>query len=337
MNQNLLLKAMKRPETYDESVEDIRIVQTHISWVFLTGKFAYKIKKPVNFGFLDFTTLEKRKYFCEREVEINRRFSPEIYLGVLPLAEKAGNIKLGGEGKVLEYVVKMREIPQECLMSEKLERGEVCKRDMEKIADILLRFYEKTERGRRIERFGSPEMIWFNWEENFRQTRGFLGKTIDEKSFRMVKQYVEGFLERNRKLFLDRIKEGKVLWCHGDLHSGNIFLEDGKVWIFDAIEFNERFACSDVASDIAFLVMDVEFRGKKTLSDYFVKKYLEKSGDSGLEKLLDFYKCYRAYVRGKVTSFRLMEKGISEEEREKAISLARRYFEYCSKIAESSC
>jgi hypothetical protein len=321
-----LLEAMQKPETYDEPAGEIRMVQTHISWVFLTGNFAYKIKKPVDFGFLDFTTLEKRKRLCKRELEINRMFSPEIYLAVLPLNIFRQNIKLNGPGETIEYAIKMRQLPQEKLMNTLLDRNEVGTDIIGKIVDKIIDFYSKTQTYRLPGSTGSLDTVRFNWKENFRQVEPFIGKTIDQKTFDEIKTKVTNFMDKNKDVFDKRLREGRVKWCHGDLHSGNIFVVEGKVYIFDAIEFNERFACSDVANDIAFLSMDLDFRHRTYLSDFLVKKYMEKSGDGEVMKLLDFYKCYRAYVRGKVTGFRLNDPHVLDFEKEEAKDVARSYF-----------
>ncbi len=329
-----MLESLNRPESYDSPVREIRLIQTHISWVFLTGDFVYKIKKPVDFGFLDFTTLEKRKKFCRKELEINRMFSPEIYIDVLPVNRSDYSIKINGPGETIDYAIKMKQLPQENLMNELLDKNLIETKTIDSIAEILTEFYSKTQTFRDPHSIGSFETVRFNWRENFRQTRAFIGETIDQKTFEFIEGRVSGFMEKNRDLFGKRLREGKIKWCHGDLHSGNIFVVDSKVYIFDAIEFNERFACSDIASDIAFLSMDLDFRHRKFLSDYFIKKYIEKSGDSEIEKLLDFYKCYRAYVRGKVLGFRVNDPGIPDPEKKEAAGTAKIYFQLALEYAK---
>jgi len=327
---------LKRKEAYDEPVKEIRLIQTHISWVFLTGNYVYKIKKPVDFGFLDFTTLDKRKKFCKKEVEINRMFSPEVYMGFLPV-NKFGDysIKINGPGETIDYAVKMKQLPQELLMDRLLDKNQVETKDMERIVDILIEFYSKTQTFRDPHSIGSLETVKFNWNENFKQTKEFIGKMIEKQMFEEIKEKVENFMDRNKDLFDKRLKEGFVKWCHGDLHSGNIFIIDQKVYIFDAIEFNERFAISDVASDIAFLSMDLEFRKRKYLSEYMIRKYVEDTGDIDLEKLLDFYRCYRAYVRGKVISFRINDPNLLDFEQKEAQNTAKIYFQLANEYAKN--
>ncbi len=329
-----MLEAMKSPQTYDEPVDEIKTVQTHISWIFLTGEFAYKVKKPVDFGFLDFTSLDKRKRLCKREVEINRMFSPEIYLGVVPLNVSKGKAKLNGPGDAVEYAIKMRQMPQEKLMDTLLGRNEIGTDVIARIVDKLADFYSKTQTYALPGSTGSLETVKFNWNENFRQTEPFVGKTIDRENFDLIKSKVLEFMQANRRLFDKRLADGRVKWCHGDLHSGNIFVVGGNVHIFDAIEFNERFACSDVASDIAFLSMDLDFRHRTYLSDFLVKKYAEKCGDAEVAKILGFYKCYRAYVRGKVNSFNTNDPHLLDFEKEDARNAARLYFQLALQYAK---
>lgn len=330
-----MLEALKKPEAYDSPVREIRLMQTHISWVFLTGDFVYKIKKPVDFGFLDFTMLEKRMKFCKRELEINRMFSPEIYIDVLPVNKFDHMIKINGPGETIDYAIKMKQLPQENLMDRLLDKNLIETKTIDKIVDILIDFYSKTQTHSDPYSMGSIETVKFNWRENFKQARPFLGKTIGQEAFETIERKVSEFMEKNSELFSKRLREGKIKWCHGDLHSGNIFVVDDKIYIFDAIEFNERFACSDVVSDIAFLSMDLDFRHKKFLSGYFIKKYIEKSGDSEILKLLNFYKCYRAYVRGKVLGFRIDDPNIPDSEKKEAMDTAKIYFQLALEYAKN--
>ncbi|MBN2101577.1 MAG: phosphotransferase [Candidatus Aenigmarchaeota archaeon] len=325
---------MMKGEVYDEKISGIELIQTHISWVFLTGEFAYKVKKPVNFGFLDFSTLEQRKKFCRREFEVNSKFSPQLYLDVLPITGNEKGIRINGDGETVEYCIKMKQIPQENLMTKLLEGGKIGKKDIDRIIDVMLRYYKQAESGPDVEKNATFEITEFNWDENFSQTEDFRDITIKEKDFNFIKRKTEDFMRKNKSLFEKRIKDRRVKWCHGDLHSGNIFIENGNVFIFDAIEFNERFACSDIANDVAFLAMDLDYRGFPELGEYLVRKYVERSGDPEIMKLIDFYKCYRAYVRGKVFSFRLNDESIQDAEKDTATIEARKYFELSGKYAE---
>jgi len=316
--------ALMKPDAYDERVEKIKLVQTHISWVFLTGKYAYKIKKPVNFGFLDFSTLEKRKFYCQKELELNRRLCPDIYIGVLPVTDDG---KINGSGKAVEYALKMKQMPRDALMSKLLDENKINKGIIDRIAKIVADFHRNAETNKEISKYGSTETIEFTWNENFEQTKKFIGSTITYRVFNEVGNRVKKFISNNKNLFEKRVRENKIRWCHGDLHSGNIFIAGNRICIFDCIEFNPRLSCIDTCSDAAFFSMDLDFHNRHDLSEYFVEQYVKYGGDKELAKLLNFYKCYRAYVRGKVTSLKLNDKTIDEEEKREAMKTAKKYFE----------
>jgi len=328
--QKQVVEALMKPEAYDEEPGLIELTQTHISFVFLTRDFVYKVKKAVDLGFLDFTTLEKRRFFCEKELELNRRLCGDMYLEVVPINRgRSGIVKIKGEGETVEYAVKMKRMPQEKMMSNLLEVKKVDSKLIERIAKIIAEFHLKAETNRRINEFGSQAIIETNWKENFEQTQEFVGKTISKENFRLIHDRIEDFMKNNVSFFEKRMADGRVRDCHGDIHSGNIFVTD-RIYIFDAIEFNERFRYSDVASDVAFLAMDLDFKERTDLSNFFVERYVKYSGDQGLTKLLPFYKCYRAYVRGKVTSFKLKDSNVGSEEKKAAMKEAKAYFKLAS-------
>jgi aminoglycoside phosphotransferase family enzyme len=286
----------------------------------------------VNFGFLDFTTLEKRRFFCEKELELNRRLCGDMYIEVAPI-NKAKTIKVKGEGQTVEYALKMKRMPQERIMTKLLEENLVDEKLIDQIAKIIAEFHAKAETSKRISEVGSLATVRTNWEENFDQTRNVIGKTVSSTDFGFMRKKIGAFTEKNQPLFAKRTAEGKVRDCHGDIHSGNIFVTD-RVYIFDAIEFNERFRYSDVAADMAFLAMDLDFKGRADLSDFFVKKYVEYSGDQELLKLLAFYKCYRAYVRGKVMGFKLNDPNVCDKEKKEATEEAKAYFKLAAAYAK---
>jgi len=326
---------MLEPGLYGKDVERVRMLQTHTSWVFLTGTHAYKVKKPVNFGFLDYTTLSARRHFCNEEFRLNRILSPDIYIRVVPITMTRGRLALGGRGQVIDYCLEMRELPQEWIMTEQLRLGHVTYEHVDSIARSIADFHKQAEHGSDVAKYGSIETIRFNWDENFAQTTEFVGRTITRRQFDETKAAVERFMAQKRGLFQRRRSGGFVRRCHGDLHSRNIFVlpADGsdksagpEVRIFDCIEFNPRFSCSDVASEIAFMAMDLDYWGRKDLADFFVERYMAYTGDNGLPRLLNFYKCYRAYVRGKVTSFVLNDPGVGPADKVKAVKTASQYF-----------
>ncbi len=331
--QKQIVEALMKPEAYDEDPGYIEMIQTHISFVFLTKNFVYKVKKSVDFGFLDFSTLEKRHFFCEKELELNRRLCGDMYIEVAPI-NLSGTIKIKGPGKTVEYALKMKRMPQEKIMTTLIEENKVDDNLIDQIAKIIVDFHLKAKTDDNISKFGSLDTIKTNWNENFDQTQNVIDKTISKTDFELILTQVNGFINQNQSLFEKRVAEGKVKDCHGDIHSGNIFITD-KIYIFDAIEFNERFRYSDTAADIAFLAMDLDFKQKPNLSNLLIKKYIEYSKDTELTKLLSFYKCYRAYVRGKVIGFKLNDPNIVEKEKNAAINEAKAYFKLATTYAKN--
>ncbi len=294
--------------------------------VFLTGKYVYKVKKPVDFGFLDFTSLEKRKYFCEQEVILNRRLAAGLYLGVVSITDDGHRVSLEGSGKVAEYAVKMKQIPEEMLMDRLLAKRRVTTRMIEAVAGKLADFYSSAETGDHINRFARPERVKQDTDENFGQTERYVGVTIPRDVYEEVRKRTDGFLRTRGCLFDERIASGRIRDCHGDLRLEHIFWGD-EIAIFDCIEFNKRFRYTDVAADIAFLAMDLDYQGREDLSRHFIRTFVERSADQTLPGILDFYKCYRSYVRGKVESFRLDDPDVPEEEKRKAFKNAQTYFQ----------
>jgi len=331
--QKQVVEALMKPEAYDEPSDRVEMMQTHISFVFLTRNYVYKVKKAVNLEFLDFTTLKKRRIFCEKELELNKRLCGDMYLEVVPI-NKSNVIKVKGKGETVEYAVKMKRMPKEKMMNRLLGENKVDNKLIDSLAKIIAQFHSKAETNERISEFGSFDIIETNWEENFEQTRNSIGKTISIKNFKLIRERVDEFMGRAVPFFQIRVETGRVRDCHGDIHSGNIFVAD-RIYIFDAIEFNERFRYSDVASDVAFLAMDLDFRGRTDLSNFFVERYVEYSGDRELTKILPFYKCYRAYVRGKVASFKLQDPSVSSQEKKSSMSEAKAYFQLASAYAET--
>lgn len=331
--QNPLVTAMLNPQTYPEETEKIDLIQTHISFIFLTENYVYKIKKPVNFGFLDFSTLEKRKHYCEKELQLNRRLCPEIYLGVVSI-NKSDHLKIGGSGEVVEYALKMKRLPKDCIMTQLLQEGKVDKKTIDDIAAIVSKFHAAAQTNAEITEIGGIKATRFNWEENFAQTTKYIGQTLSSEDYEFIQTQINTFMEANHALFEARMAEGQIRDCHGDLHSGNIFITP-QICIFDAIEFNDRFRYSDVAADVAFLAMDLDYQNRADLAHYFINQYLQYSKDAQLKTLLPFYKCYRAYVRGKVISFRLDDPNITAQDKQAATKEAQAYFKLALQYAKN--
>ena len=323
-----------KPEAYLHKPQKIELIQTQMSFIFLTGDYVYKVKKPVDLGYLDYTTLEKRLFFCHQELELNRRLCPEAYLAVVPITEScqlsAVSYHFEGAGKAIEYAVKMRQLPQHRMLDVLLPQGKVTKEMIAKVAGKLAGFHQKAKTSSEIAAFGKLDVIRQNTNENFAQTEKYIGLSIPARKYEQIKSYTNNFINSNSSLFDKRVSKGKIRDCHGDLHAAHVCFTDD-ICIYDCIEFNDRFRYSDVASEVAFLAMDLDRYQRADLSKHFVNTYVELSQDEELLRLLNFYKCYRAYVRGKVESFKLDDPYIPEEEKAKVLAVAQSYFE----LAES--
>lgn len=323
-----MIDDLMRPSAYPDTIKKITLAQTHISTVFIGDEFVYKIKKPVNFVFLDFSTLEKRKYYCKKEVELNSRFSKDVYLGVYPVTFDGKNYSIDGKGDVVDYAVKMRRLSEEDLLKSRFKEGTVNLEDINRVGKAIAVFHKISKRSKEIDEFGKLEIVKFNTDENFQQTAEFIGKSISKKQYNSLKNWTDEFYKEHQELFTQRIKDGKIRDCHGDLHMEHICLTD-PIIIFDCIEFNDRFRYSDIVSDIAFLLMDLEFNGGERLSEQLCKAYLnhaDKKDDNVIYHLINFYKVYRAYVRGKVTSFILKDSAIPDDKKINAKETAQKYF-----------
>ncbi|MFW0756233.1 bifunctional aminoglycoside phosphotransferase/ATP-binding protein [Pseudomonas sp. H11T01] len=302
MSQSLIA-ALQNPALYPHPVEGFQVIETHISWVLLTGPYAYKVKKPVNFGFLDFTGLQAREHFCGEELRLNQRLTHDLYLEVLPITGSAEAPQLGGSGPVIDYALKMRQFPQSQLLSTLQANGELTTAHIDEMAQQIAQFHLSAPVVPTAHEAGTPESVMAPVRQNFEQIRPFLSDKADLLQLDALQAWAESSFERLKPLFAQRKAEGFIRECHGDIHLGNATVIDGQVVIFDCIEFNEPFRFTDVYADTAFLAMDLEDRGLKSLARRFISQYLELTGDyQGLE-LLNFYKAYRALVRAKVSLF----------------------------------
>ena len=282
---------------------EVRLIETHISWVFIASPFVFKVKKPVNLGFVDFSTLEKRHYFCRRELELNRRLCPEVYLAVMPIYESDAGFSFDDEdGEIAEYALKMRELPHGWFLSELLAKGLVEETEINRVIACLRQFYTAQTPRPEIEAWGTPEKLKISTDENFAQVEAFAGKTISPVAFETIRHFTDCFYAANDQLFHERIQKHRILDCHGDLHLDHVHITPEATSIFDCIEFNDRFRFIDVANDLAFLAMDFDFEGRRDLSKMFLRNSARALSDAGLLKVANFYKCYRAFVRGKVES-----------------------------------
>ena len=326
-----LVTFLSSPASYPHGPREVRVIQTHISWVFLALPFVFKVKKPVNLGFLDFSTLDKRRHFCQRELDLNRRLCPEVYLAVVPIYKSGSGFSFNTEGEIAEYSVKMRELPHGWFLNELLAEGLVGETEINRVISRLHRFYQSETPTPKIEQWGMPQKLKISTDENFAQVEPFAGQTISRAAFEAIRHYTNQFYVTNGKLFRERIRQHRILDCHGDLHLDHIHITPERLSIFDCIEFNDRFRFIDIANDLAFLAMDFDFEDRGDLENLLLRNAAREFHDAGMLKIANFYKCYRAFVRGKVESIQATEKETADSrECEKQ---AARYFRLALRYA----
>ena len=320
-----IVAALTDPAVYPHAVDHVELVETHISWVFLAGDRVYKVKKPVDLGFLDFTTLERRRFFCEEEVRLNRRLTHDVYLGVVDLNGR-DTIALGGPGPTVEVAVMMQRLPNDRMLDELVRRNAAAPELLEELGHIVARFHAEAPTGGEIDDLGSLATIRANWSENFAQTERLHPDVLPAEWRRTVRAWVERFMEREASRFAARVAAGRARDCHGDLQAQHVCCTE-PIQIFDCIEFNHRFRYGDVAGEIAFLAMDLDRLGRPDLALRFLNAYLEASGDYDAVPLIDFYRAYRAFVRGKVLSFQIDQRPEAAAKARDRFALAVRYTE----------
>jgi aminoglycoside phosphotransferase family enzyme/predicted kinase len=323
--ERTLIDFLLDPRSYPERTGAVFHIETHISHVFVGDRFVYKVKKPVDFGFLDFSTLRKRHFFCQQEVVLNSRLAKGIYVGVEPLYRSGAGFSFASKGgrPPAEYAVKMKRIPLDRLLFKLIGEGRPLYGSLEDVGRTLAGFHEGIAPYRGA-RFGGVESIIAATEENFEQLGPFTSLTVGRKTLAMIERYTRAFIADHGAGFAERRKNGFVRDGHGDLHCQHVCLEHPPV-IFDCIEFNRGFRTIDILEDIAFLFMDLEYRGRFDLSARLHKAYFARLPKALDEELLRFYKVYRAVVRGKVEGF--AARGVEDaSERERAVARARDYF-----------
>jgi aminoglycoside phosphotransferase family enzyme/predicted kinase len=322
-------------EFYPPPAAAVQLIQTHISYVLLTGEFAYKVKKPLNFGFLDYSTLDARKHFSEEELRLNQRGAAEIYLEVVPITQTGDRYQLGGSGEVVEYAVKMRQFPQDTLLTNLFERGELTPELLQKLAQVIAEFHAKTTTNDYIRSFGEVAQVRQAFDENFEQTEQYIGGPQTQQQFDETKVYCDRFFAEQEPLFKQRIATDRIRECHGDLHLRNICYWNDKLLLFDCIEFNEPFRFVDTMYDIAYIVMDLEARNRPDLSTLFLNTYVEQTGDWEGLQVLPIYISRQTYVRAKVTSFLLNDPGVPEPEKQIAQETAALYYRLAWQYSQS--
>jgi aminoglycoside phosphotransferase family enzyme/predicted kinase len=340
-----LIRALLDPAAYpDPRPADVELRQTHISYVLLAGERVYKIKKPVALGFLDYSTPRRRAYYCRREVELNRRFAPAVYVGVEPITRQRGAVRLGGSGRVLERAVVMRRLPAAGMLTELLATGAATPGLLAHIARRVAACHTTAASGPRVARYGVPGAVRRSVESNLARCAPFVGRTLPAAAYRHLRTWTAAFLRAHRGLLRRRVLEGRIRDAHGDLHAASICVVSGPAWrqgslvawtpadppevvLFDCIEFSARLRCTDVAAEVAFLAMDLDHYGRADLRDAFIAAYVAASGDVELPVLLPFYQSYRATVRGLVASIAADEGSFDAAGRAAQRALARSYFD----------
>ena len=322
-----LIDKMQQSEFYPHPTsQPIELIQTHISYVFLTGKYAYKIKKAVNFGFLDFSSLDKRKKYLEAEISLNKEIAPEIYLEVIPITKTDDSLRLNGSGEIVEYASKMRQFPQENLFSNLFAREKLTLEHIKQLGKTVAQFHQQAKTSDRITSFGTINKIKAAFDENYQQTINYIGKVQSQQQYKETKAFTDKFFIEQTSLFKARQNNNKIRECHGDLHLKNICLWQNKIQLFDRIEFNEQFRFVDVMYDVAFVVMDLDIRGNPNFANVFLNTYLEQTGDWEGLLILPLYLSRQAYVRAKVTSFLLDDPHISSTAKQEATNIAANYY-----------
>jgi aminoglycoside phosphotransferase family enzyme/predicted kinase len=359
----MMLHDLMRVQAFPSSAsahEPITLIQTHASAVILTHEYVYKIKKPKNFGFFDYSTPALRRFFCQQEVRLNAPFAPGIYLGIAPIVSlPSGHVCFGSPlsldtiplpgawyagGSVIDFAVVMKRLPDSATLEARIQADTVDAPTLVALAHFVAAFHATSPAEKQIAQFGNLDIIQANWEENFRQMRPYVGRVLDSKAYEQIAAYVHAFLKNRPALFAERIKCGHIRDCHGDLRLQHIYLLDRVAdttnqlppfALLDRIEFNERFRYGDVASEIAFLTMEMEAAGRADLAHLFTQAYHAATDDDILQELLPFYQCYRACVRGKVQSFLLDDTGVSPQQRLAAEQQARALFALAAHYAHT--
>lgn len=305
-----------KPTCYPHPVDGVTLIQTHISWVLLAGKFAYKIKKPVNLGFLDFSDLEKRHHFCTEELRLNKRLTPRMYLNVVPVVLGANGVRMGGQGEVIDYAIQMRRFEQDDRLDHMFEKNRLKPGHIDSLASMLANFHQHLPPATPDSPFGSAEAIFAPIEENFTQLAPLVQSEADKVQLDSLRAWSRSTFKQLSSVLDERKANGYVRECHGDLHLANLAILDKKIVAFDCLEFNPSLRWIDLMSEVAFLTMDLEQRGDIHFAARFLDAYLSITGDYAGLPLLRYYQVYRAMVRAKVAKMRLAQAGLAPAERE---------------------
>ncbi|MSU79214.1 MAG: hypothetical protein EXS16_14125 [Gemmataceae bacterium] len=322
-----LITILSQPSAYPHATGPIEVHQTHISAVFLAGPFAYKIKKPIDLGFLDFTSLQKRRFYCDEEVRLNRRSAPNVYLGVVPITRDG----MEAGGAVVEWAVQMQRLPSDATLETHVERGTVTPEQITTLAERVARFHQSAETNTRISSFGRFDVVAANARENFVQTEAHIGAAVSAEVHGRLRERTEAVLGELRDLIESRAARNVPRDTHGDLHLDHVYLFPDRappndMALIDCIEFADRFRFADPVPDMAFLVMDLKYHGRRDLAHHFADRYFNVSGDSKRRALLPFYSAYRAMVRAKVEGMKFVEREVNAGESRSAEAQTRAHW-----------
>ncbi|ALP53563.1 hypothetical protein Tel_10675 [Candidatus Tenderia electrophaga] len=331
MSANTLISALQDPARYDHATGKIKLFETHISWVLLTGDYVYKIKKPLDLGFLDFSSLAQRHRYCQQELELNRRLAPELYLGVVKISGSARHPRINGPGEAIEYAVKMRQFDPDMQFDSLLQRQALTTQHIDALADRIAAFHQGIETAPADSRYGTAPAVWQPMQDNFDQIEQRLQDRADRDRLERLRQWSRQRFDSLQTAISARKRNGFVRNCHGDMHLANIAWVNDAVTIFDCIEFNDEFRWIDVISEIAFTTMDLVDRERPDLAARLLDRYLQHTGDYGGLRLLRLYQVYRALVRAKVAIIRHSQGDISAQESAQALAQYRDY----ARLAES--
>ncbi len=337
-NQNLpgYIAALLYPDSYDYAVENVELIETHISWVLLTGTYAYKIKKPVNLGFLDFSTLKKRHFYCQEELRLNSRLAPSLYLDVIPITGSEQQPVFSGSGRPFEYAVKMVQFPQSMQMDNLLATGQLHNKHIDALAETIAEFHQHTDIANNNSTFGEPEIIYLPVRENVIQLQPLVKENIAKTVLAQLETGCEENFEQLKPIFIQRKQDGFIRECHGDMHSRNLVFINDRPVAFDCIEFDPELRWIDTISDAAFLIMDLLYRQQPEFAWRFLNHYLETTGDYNAIRVLNFYLVYRAMVRAKVAAISASQLLDNSLEQYKASSACYQYLELAQSFLQTN-
>ncbi|ELS03236.1 hypothetical protein Xen7305DRAFT_00029560 [Xenococcus sp. PCC 7305] len=322
-----LIKLMMQPEFYPHPVtEPIKLIQTHISYVLLTGDYVYKVKKAVNLGFLNFSTLAARHHFCQEELRLNHRLAPEIYLEVLPITQIGQKFVLDGSGEAQEYALKMRQFPQDSLLSNMLKQGKLTRDLVAQLGRIVAQVHLRAKTSDYIRSFGDIAQLQNAIAQNYQQSQKYIGSLQTQQQYEETKSFSDRFFTVQATSLKQRQENNWIRECHGDLHLDNICFWQNKIQLFDCIEFNEQFRFVDVMYDVAFLMMDLEASGHQELANVFLNSYIERTGDWDGLFVLPLYLSRQAYVRAKINSWLWDNPTLPEQKQLHAGAKAENYY-----------